>query len=491
MSVSLSAIARVTGVDVTYRNFNVGRAQFLPQRLAVIGQGNTASTYSTTKFTATSAGQVGAAVGYGSPLHLAALQLFPLNGDGIGGIPVTMYPLTDNGSGVAASGSIDCTGTSATEAATFTVKVGGIESDTISIAIGDTPADALDAIKTAINSVVEMPVIAGTVAAPNLPLTSKWKGESANGITIDVTDAIAAGLTFAKTDMSSGAVNPVVTTATDQIGEVWETVILNCMNYEDTTTLGLYATFNEGRWLGTVKKPLLVATGCVDDFATRTAITDARKTDRTNFLIQSTGSDELPFVIAARGLAKDIMPTMNDNPPQNYKGFLTGLATGTDAEQEDYTVRNNAVKLGASTNIKVGSVAQLQDIVTMYHPDAEGLYPAYRYVVDICKLQNIIYNVRLIFEADEWKGAPLLDDGTPTINPTAKQPKNAVTALRNLANSLAANALISDLEFSLNNISASINSQNPKRLDTSFPVKLSGNIEVSSNDIYFGFFLGS
>ena len=39
--------------------FNVGAAQFLPQRLAVIGQGNTLSTYEETKFLATSAAQVG------------------------------------------------------------------------------------------------------------------------------------------------------------------------------------------------------------------------------------------------------------------------------------------------------------------------------------------------------------------------------------------------------------------------------------------------
>jgi phage tail sheath gpL-like len=490
MAVSLSAIARVTGVDVTYRNFNLGRAQFLPQRLAVIGQGNTASTYATTKFLANTAGEVGDAVGYGSPLHLAALQLFPANGDGIGGIPVTIYPLEDDGAAVTAAGSIECTGT-ATETTSFTIEVGGVPTDTILITSGDLADAALATVKTAINAVLEQPVIAGTVGVGTLPLTAKWGGESGNDISIDLTNAVAAGLTFSSTAFSSGATNPDITTATDQIGETWETMILNCLNYDDTTTLGLYVTFNEGRWLNTVKKPLVVASGCTDNFATRTAITDARKSDRTNFLITNVGSLELPFVVAARGLAKDIMPTANDNPPQNYKGKMTGVDAGADSAQENYTVRNNAVKLGSSTNLKEGSVAVLQDVVTFYHPVAEGAYPAYRYVVDIVKLQNVLYNVRLIFEADEWKGVPLLDDGTPTINPTAKQPKNAVTALSNLAKSLADNAIISDLAFTLEGITATINSQNPKRLDTTFPVKLSGNIEVSSNDIYFGFYLGA
>jgi hypothetical protein len=34
-----------------------------------------------------------------------------------------------------------------------------------------------------------------------------------------------------------------------------------------------------------------------------------------------------------------------------------------------------------------------------------------------------------------------------------------------------------------------IDSTNPKRLNVRYPVKLSGNVEVTSTDIYFGFYL--
>jgi len=489
MGLSASAIARVTGVAVAYRNFNVGKAQKLPQRLAVIGQGCTLSTYAEDKVVGLSSAQIGGLFGYGSPLHLAARQLFPDNGDGIGGIPVTFYPLTDDPSGVAADGSIDCIDI-ATETASFKIKIGGIETGNITILEDDTAAVALGKIKTAINAVSAMPVIAGTVGAGILPLTAKWKGASGNDISIDISEVDVAGLTFSSVAMANGLANPDVEDALLLIGEIWETMILNCLNYNDTTALDSYSTYNEGRWDPLSKKPLLVASGCTKDFATRTAITDARKEDRTNFLIVSVDSLELPFCVAARGLAKDIMPTANDNPAQNYKGKLTGLTTGEDLDQEDYTVRNNASKLGSSTNIKTGSVAELADIITMYHPAEYGDYPPFKYVVDIVKLQNIIYNVRLIFESDDWKGCPLLDDATPTTNPTAKKPKNAVTALKNLADNLGLEALISDVAYTKANISAAIDGNNPKRLNTSFPVKVSGNIEVSNNDIYFGFYLG-
>ncbi len=491
MSVSQSAVARVTGIDVAFKNFNVGTAFMLAQRLAVIGQGNTLSTYSTAKKIFSSAGAVGAAYGYGSPLHLVAKQLFPDNNDGIKGIVVTFYPLIDDATGIVAAGDIGATG-AATAAGGGTVKVGGIASAAIVIPSGSTDLEALELIKTAINAIIDVPAIAGAVVplSFNFPLTAKWKGESGNGITIDISDLECTGLIFSTSAMAAGANNPDVDLATALIGEIWETMILNCMNYDDTTTLDKFQVYGEGRWDQLVKKPLVVAVGCIANFATRTAITDARKDDRINYLIESVGSLELPSSIAARGLAKDIISTANDNPPQNYKGRLTQLEAGADADQEDYATRDNAVKFGASTNIKTGTVTELADIVTFYHPVGEPI-PAFRYVVDIVKLQQVEYNTRLIFESDDWKGAPLLPAGQPTTNKTAKTPNDAKTALRNLADSLALAAIISDADFTKENLTAEIDGTNPKRLNWTFPVKLSGNAEVISGDILFGFFLGT
>ena len=45
-------------------------------------------------------------------------------------------------------------------------------------------------------------------------------------------------------------------------------------------------------------------------------------------------------------------------------------------------------------------------------------------------------------------------------------------------------------DFTKENLQVGINSENPKRLDYVFPCKLSGNVEVISGDIYFGFYLG-
>jgi phage tail sheath gpL-like len=347
----------------------------------------------------------------------------------------------------------------------------------------------LEAVRDAVTAKLEMPVTAGKIADNELQFTAKWKGETGTEISIKVETEVT-GLTFGITAMSGGALDPDVEPALTAIGQVWETFILSCFSWKKTSRLDQYQVFCEGRWGEFEKKPCLVAHGCVDDYAARTDVTDLRKNDYANFLIPSTGSDELTFVIAARGLVNDIMTNANSNPPLGYSGKLTGLAAGPDEAQENYQTRNNAVAKGASTNIKTGSVAELNDIITFYHPDGEAV-PSRRYVVDLVKLMNVVFNVRMIMESDEKKGAPLVSNTTPTTNPRAIQPKTVRTELMNLANSISREAITQEPEFTKANLVVKIDNFNPKRLNVRYPCKLSGNVEVTSTDIYFGFYLES
>lgn len=486
MGLSHSCISRVTGVDVSYKNFNKGAAASLPQRLAIIGQGNSGIEYSTKKFEVQgSAIDVAEKYGYGSPLHLAAMQLFPVAGESAS-FPVTIYPVAEGPEAVAATGNIGVTG-EATENGNGSVYIGGIRAD-FAIRKGDNANAVMTKIKTAIDSVLEMPVTTGVVAE-NIPLTAKFKGTSGNMISV-IVECSTAGLVFSVQAMKDGAIDGDVDDALAKIGNVWETFVLDLFPYSDTTRLDKYENFGRQRWSAEEKKPLLVAHGCTDDYETRTAITDARPTDYINFLVTSTGSRELPFVVAAKAMVSDIVTTADANPACGYKGLLTGLHAGDDDVIEPYSVRNMSIQKGSSNNIKNGSVAELNDIVTFYHPENEGKYSSRRYVCDLVKLMNVVFNVRLIMEADEKKGVPLIPDEDVTTNPSAIQPKVVKTELVNLAFSLAKKAIISDAKFTKKNLSVDIDDENPKRLNVKFPVKLSGNIEVSNADIYFGFYLG-
>jgi len=486
MSVDATAISRALGITTKFFNSAIGGVFNLPQRIAVIGQGNTGQTYSNDPVEITSAGQAAVLFGYGSPLHLAIKELFPPTGQGVGSIPVTAYPLDDAGTAVVATGAIGAAGTMAS-AKTYSIYIGRIKAQEVTIPASTVAADALALIKTAISAVLDMPVNTGTIAAGSLPITSKWKGQSANDIVIEIVGEVDSGLTFTITQPTGGATNPDIDDALNLIGSKWETIILNCLNYDDTATLGKVSTFGDARW-GTLEyKPLFCVYGTKDDYAARSAITDARKADKTNVIIPVIGCNNLPFVIAGAAVNK-IAVGANNDPASNYSDYLTTLTPGSYAVQENSPTRNLSISKGSSDTILNNGYVQLNDTVTFYHPDNE-VVPGYRYVCDLIKLMVVIFNLK-VFEESAWKGCPLLPDSTPTTNAYAKKPKDVKTVLGNLADNLALQAIISDPEYTQKNMSVGISSTNPKRIDIVFPIKLSGNIEVNSIDLNFGFYFG-
>ena len=125
-----------------------------------------------------------------------------------------------------------------------------------------------------------------------------------------------------------------------------------------------------------------------------------------------------------------------------------------------------------------------------YHPTGDET-PAYRFVVDIVKLQTTIFNLDLIFANAEWDGAPLIPDDQPTVNRSAKKPKTAVAAVSAMLDSLGLNAIISDPDTAKANTFAEIDASNPKRLNVETTVQLSGNTNIISVDLNFGFFFGT
>ena len=488
-AVELSAVARVVGIKTSYINLRQDGSPLLPQRIAVVGQGSTAATYSTVKAQVTSAQQAAEAYGFGSPLHLACLQLFPQNGTGVGSIPVTLYPLVDAGSAVAAAGDITPSGTQ-TAGAQYVMYINGIASQAFAFVAAATLADRTLAITNAVNGQLALPVTA-TDNGTDVTITAKWQGLTGNDLEIEIVGGEAAATVFAITQPVGGLIDPDVAPALAQIGDVWESLILNCSNIADTAALTAFNTFGEGRWGALTRKPCVVFTGS-NELSVVTAITvpEARRTERTNCQLISPGSKNLPLVVAAAQLAR-IAVLANNNPAHDYGSQPVSLITpGTDGQQWTYAQRDQAVKGGSSTTIVKDGVVNISDVVTFFHPSGDEL-PAYRFVVDIIKLQNVIYNLDLVFASSDWDGAPLIPDDQATSNRSARKPKAAVAAIAAVVDSLALGAILSDPAAIKKTIIAGINGTNPKRLDAAVTVKLSGNAGIISLDLNFGFNFGA
>lgn len=488
-AIGASTVSRVIGVKTSFTDTNIGGVIYLPQRIGVLGQGNTAAAYSLDKRTIASEFEAGDVYGFGSPIHLAVRQLLPSNGDGVGAIPVTIYPVRDDAAGVAATASITPSGTVSRNGA-FNVRINGEVSADFTVLTTDVLAGIATKITNAINGALSMPMSAATSGGA-VNLTSKWKGASANELKVIVEGPTDTGITFATVQPSGGLVNPDLEAPLQVMGDVWETMILNCLDASDTDTLETIQTVGEGRWGALRRRPFVCFTGhAFEDLGDIQAITDLRKTDRVNVLLSNPGSESLPFVTAA-GLLARIASVANNNPARDYgRQVAPYILPGGDGTQWDFAQRDQAVKSGISTVEVRDSEVTVSDTVTMFRPDGD-VNPAYRFVKDIVKLQNIIFNIDLIFNTAAWDGAPLIPDNQPTVNPDAKKPKNAVSALIALAENLAADAVISDIDYTKSGTSAQISSQNPNRLDVVFPVKISGNANIISLDLNFGFFFGT
>jgi phage tail sheath gpL-like len=488
MAIDTSARASALGIGTEFKDLREGGAPALPQRIALFAQGASASTYSLDKWVATSAGAAGAKYGYGSPIHLALRELQPANGDGVGTIPVTVYPLEDAYESVAAVGTITPTGTQ-TEAASYRVRVSGVLSAPFVINASETIGSICDKIVAAVNGVLEMPVIA-TDGDTDVDLEAKWTGESGNGLHVEVLGD-ALGVTFAVTQPSGGLVNPAVDDALELVGETWETMALNALNADDEDALDAFQTFGEGRWDDLTHKPWVVFVGNTEAVvATATAVTDARKTDRVNSQLVAPGSVNLPFVVAARQLAR-IARVANNNPATGYRAQrATGLIPGTDAEQWNYASRDLALKAGSSTVEVKDGVVNVSDVVTFYHPSGEDP-PGFRYVVQIVKLQNAIHAMNTEFAKAEWAAAPLVNDGDAVVNPNAKQPKMAKAAANAILAALGRDAIIANVKASQAKTTAVIDEDNPDRLNIGVEFAVSGNTRIVAVTQTFGFNFGS
>lgn len=485
-AISPSRRASTYGTLVQFQNLAPGGFA-LQQRIAMIAHGSTTAVFSLTKAQIFSAFEAGTVYGFGSQIHEMALQLFPASGDGVGDIPVTVYPLADGTT--VSDGIITPTGTT-TAAGTVFIRIGGVDSAAFAVPIGMTVAEFTAAAAAAINSELRMPVVAvdGTTV---VTLDCKWQGVSGNDITIAVFGAVA-GQTYAITDMANGAGDPAIDSALlDQFGEVHETLVLNGLG-GTTAALDALSDFNEGRWLPELSRPIEGAFYATveTDVAVAIVVPDARKLDRTNVQLVASGSVFMPWAISARMCARIAKVANSRSAASDYIGqIVSGITPGADGDQWTSAQRDTAVKAGASTSVVRDGALQIDDTVTMFHPAGDP-NPAFSYVNNNVKLANLLNDLRIVFDTSVWKAAPLIPDNQATTDPAAKQPKMAKAEVAKLIDSWGLRALISDPATAKESIVVAIDGGNPRRINIALTVQISGNAGIVSVDLNFGFFFG-
>ncbi len=498
-AVTLDRISRVVGYKITKGNFNENSPN-LPQRIAILAEANDANQASLvlTPQQITTAQQAAQLFGDGSPVHLIARILFPFSGDGVGGIPVYVYPQAKAAGAARKVITIQPTGV-ATANVTHYVKVAGREGMdaqfyAINIVTGDTTGTIIQKIEDAVNNVFGCPV-SGTGDAYEAILTSNWSGLTANDISASIdTNGNSAGISYAVQNVAAGSGTPSIAGALAQFGNDWNTIVIS--SYYDATTMSALEQFNgipdpanpTGRYAGIVMKPFIALLGSVLD--NPSSLTDARLNDVTIAICPAPGSLGLPMEAAANMAVLFAVQAQNspqlDVAGQSYSDMPVPNSISSMA---DYNTRDSIVKKGCSTvNLTAGRY-QVQDFVTTYHPVGENP-PQFRY----CRNLNIDFNVRygyylleLQYVVDHVISA---DEDTVTADKVVK-PKTWKSNVDEYADDLAKRALIVQPAFMQSSIVVNIGTSNPDRLETFFRYKRSGFARIASTTAEAGFNFGT
>jgi phage tail sheath gpL-like len=502
-AVGTERISKIVGYIIKKGNFSES-TQNLPQRIAIFAEANEANqgTLDVSAKEITSAQQAGQLYGYGSPIYTIMRILRPASGDGVGGIPTIVYAQA-KASGASAKVIRITPAGIATGNGTHTLyiagrtNVDGVFYD-LNIVTGDTIDDIAAKIEDAVNAVIGSPMSA-TSTDYYATLTSKWKGLTAQEITVTIdTGDDDLGLSYTIATTATGAGTPSIQAALDLFGNDWNTIVINSYGTH-SGTLDLLEQFNgipdpetpTGRFAGIVMKPFIALTGSVVDDPT--SITDARLNEVTIAICPAPGSAGF-MMEAAANMAFLFARQAQDNPhldvaDKYYPDMPTPDNVTAVGSMADYENRDSFVKKGCSTVDFKGGKYQVQDFVTTYHPTGE-LPPQYRYCRNIMIDLNIRFGYYLLEQIHVIDHAIASDADVVSATKVIK-PKQWKGILFGFANDLSKRALIVSPSFMQDSITVELSAVNPDRLETTFKYKRSGFARISSTEVEAGFNFGT
>lgn len=506
IAVTLDRISRVVGYLLTKGNFQVISPN-LPQRIAIFGEANDANQagLSLSPQIITSSQQAASIYGDGSPIHIQARILLPVNGgDGVGGIPVVVYPQAKAAGAKSKIITVQPVGVATANVTHYLVVAGREVVDSqfyaINIVVGDTTNTIIPKIMDAINKVYGCPLTANGDSYEAI-LTSNWSGLTADGLSVSVdTNNNAAGISYSIASPQAGSGTPDISGALAQFGQEWLTIV--CNSYGTVPAImtaleqfnGVPAPSNTqpptGRYSGIIMKPFVAITGTVADDPS--SITDTRLNDVTITLAPAPQSKGLAMEAAANMCllyAVQAQNSVNLDVAGEFYPDMPVPPAGTILAMADYNTRDAMVKKGCSTVNIVAGQYQVQDFVTTYHPVGENP-PQYRYVRNL----NIDFNVRYSYYLLEQLyvvGHSIAGDSDIVTADGVIQPKTWKAEVDELASQLVLRGITVDAKFMQDGIIVNIGTTNPDRLETFFPYKRSGYARISSTTAQAGFNFGT
>lgn len=473
----------------------------LPQRIAILGEANTANQAGLTidSVQITSASEAGILFGYGSPIHSMVRILKPISGDGVGGIPIIIYPQISDVSATETVREWTIAGT-ASASSTLSVIVNGrtgidFKKYDVAIAKSDTATVIANKIINAINGVTSAPCTANG-ATNVVSFISKWKGITSSELIIEFSSSTDVGISYTQTDSTDGSGVLDISASLASFGDNWNTIVLNpygevvfdVLEEFNGVANGINST---GRYSGLVKKPLVAFFG--ENATSKTAllaITDNanRVSQMTNALCPAPGSKNFKWEVAASYAYR--MAVTAQNTPHLDVAYMTlpdiiAPENGGIGDMMNYDNRDLLVKGGCSTVILKNGEYVIQDFVTTYHPDGEVILH-FNYVRNLMVQWNLSHRYQEKEEINLKGKTIIADDQTVSVSGTIQSSdwKSIVYAY---FDEVADLGLLLDPNFSKENTQVVVGTISPNRFDAKFPVKITGTVRISSTTMVLGF----
>jgi phage tail sheath gpL-like len=343
------------------------------QRTLLVGQILSSGTATAnTPVMATSQGQVNTLCGNNSMLALMYQAYCAQDPYG----EIWLAPLSDNGSGTAASGTIALSGT-ATAAGTLSLYIMGILVP-VPVSVGDTAAVVAGNVNTAIAATPGISATA-TVSTGTVTLTALHKGAAQTDIDIRLnyrgaqnSEVTPAGITPTITAMSGGATNPVLTTLLANLGN--QTFDFIALPYTDTVSLTAIEAFlsdQSGRWA-----PISQLYGHA--FTAFRGTVSARGTFGTSQNSQHVTclgfyDSPTPAWLEAADWAGAHAIRLKVNPAQGVTDQALAMLPPPQQSQDTPSNRNTLLYDGVSTfTVDPAGVCRIDRSITMYQENASG-----------------------------------------------------------------------------------------------------------------------
>lgn len=395
MSISFNSIPAANRVPFVFAEFDNSNAVQGPQvlnfRALLIGQKTTAGTAAANQLVlVTSAAQAKTLFGAGSVLAGMFEAYFAQNSF----TEVWAMPVADDGSGVAAVGSIAFGGT-ATAAGTIALMVAG-RAVKATVANGNNATAVATSVSAAINAITDLPVTA-TALSDTVTLTAKNKGVTGNDIDVRVNyysgESTPAGLTVTITAMTGGATNPSLSAAIAALGDEWFHVV-GCA-FRDGSSLAALKSEMDSRW-GPIRQidghVIAAASGTVGDMTTLGSTLN----DKHLSVVATQKSPTPAYEVGAETTA--IVAYNASIDPARPLQTLGYQWTKAPARGDRYTLteRNTLLYSGIATvRVSTAGAVTVERLVTTYRTnEAGGTDPAYLDIETLMTLQYIRWDWR-------------------------------------------------------------------------------------------------